>query len=356
MRRWGLAAAGVGFAAILFAATAPTNDLGSEKPYAIASSTYTNTVAGTNVTGGVCFTTGPAVAPTVSGSYGACPAAAAVDQSSALADLNAVAQNCTVIGVGGLEGISISGGTPGTFPPGCYQRAGALDVTANGTVTLNGNGVYIFKSTGGAFTTGANSKIVLSGSACANNVFWAPVGATTLGASSTFIGNILDAAGITIGLNVNMTGRALAFGGTVSTNADTISVPADCPAITTHLIVNKTVINNDSGLGTAAGFSGTIGGAVVATGGNTWSGASTDRTLTTVGNYSVTETAQSGYTTTYSAGCNGTIAVGETKTCTVTNDDIAGVPTMPQTFTIILGLGLLGIGMFEVWRRTRVAR
>ena len=201
-RRLLIVAAGAGFAAVLYAATAPTNDLGSEKPYGIVSSTYTNTAAGTTVTGGVCFTTGPAVDPTVSGSYGACPAAAGTDQSSALADLNT--QACTTIGSGGLEGISIGGGTPGTFPPGCYVRAGALDITANGIVTLNGNGVYIFRSSGGALTTGANSQIVLSG-ACANNVFWAPVGATTLGATSTFVGNILDAAGISIGLNANVT-------------------------------------------------------------------------------------------------------------------------------------------------------
>src|SRR5439155_26134684 len=71
----------------------------------------------------------------------------------------------------------------------------------------------------------------------------------------------------------------------------------------------------------AAAFSGTIGGVVVATGGNTWAGASTDRTLTAVGNYSVSENAHPGYDATFSVDCSGTIALGETKTCTVTNDD-----------------------------------
>src|SRR5205814_9293656 len=72
---------------------------------------------------------------------------------------------------------------------------------------------------------------------------------------------------------------------------------------------------------TAAAFSGTIGGAVVAAGGNTWAGASTDRTLTAIGNYSVAENAHPGYDATFSAECSGTIGLGETKTCTVTNDD-----------------------------------
>ena len=36
----------------------------------------------------------------------------------------------------------------------------------------------------------------------------------------------------------------------------------------------------------------------------------------------VSETGPSGYTASYSADCSGTIAIGQTKTCTVTNDDI----------------------------------
>ena len=39
------------------------------------------------------------------------------------------------------------------------------------------------------------------------------------------------------------------------------------------------------------------------------------------GAYSVSETGPSGYAASYSADCTGTIAIGETKTCTVTNDD-----------------------------------
>ena len=87
----------------------------------------------------------------------------------------------------------------------------------------------------GALNTGANSMVILAGGACASDVFWAPVGATTLGANAalsptpTFVGNILDAAGITIGHFANLTGRALAFGGTVTTDADTITVPTCTP-------------------------------------------------------------------------------------------------------------------------------
>lgn len=205
--------------------------LGSEGTFGIVSSTFSNTAAGTTINGNVCFTTGPATAATVSGTTGACPATAGTDQLAALAILNG--QACSPLPAGPLEAIVVGANSPGTIPPGCYFRAGAIDITANGIVTLNGNGIYIFRSTGGAVTTGANSRIVLAGGACADNVFWAPVGATTLGANSAFVGNILDSAGITIGNLASLLGRALAFGGTVLTSASTITVPSACAAAVT---------------------------------------------------------------------------------------------------------------------------
>ena len=73
-----------------------------------------------------------------------------------------------------------------------------MTITTGTTVTLNGVGVYIFRP-GGALTTEADAGFVLAGGACESDVFWAPVGATTIGANTPFVGNILDPAGITIG-------------------------------------------------------------------------------------------------------------------------------------------------------------
>jgi uncharacterized repeat protein (TIGR01451 family) len=94
--------------------------------------------------------------------------------------------------------------------------------------------------------------------------------------------------------------------------------------IAAHLIVIKHVINDDGGLKDAADFSTTISG--VSTVNPTASGAESpgvDNILTTVGSYSVDEGAHDGYSKTLSADCTGTIALGQTKTCTITNDDIA---------------------------------
>ena len=346
--------------------------LGSESAFGVVSDTYTNTAAGTTINGNLCFTTGPAFPATVSGTTGACPAAAGTDQIAALGILNG--QSCTPLPAGPLEAVVIGANLPGTIPPGCYFRAGAIDITANGVVTLNGNGVYIFKSTGGAVTTGANSKIILAGGACADNVFWAPVGATTLGASTTFVGNILDAAGITIGLAASLTGRALAFGGTVSTSSSLITVPAACSAAPT---VTVTKVSN-GGVGTF-GFTGINGFAnqniLTVTPGTGVAGAT--QTLTAAGMITtITESAPPAGFALTSIACSGlgaqgtatpnigtrtvtldaaATAAGAAIACTFTNASTsslpaAGIPTLTAWGMIVLS-GLLALFGFAVVRR-----
>lgn len=240
----------VGAAALAFvlvdaasAATAP--DLGAAEPFGVASSTFTNsnTAPQTIINGDVCYTTPPTTFPlTINGTITTpCAPAVGVAQGQALANL--LGQACTSLGPGdiALDAVVIGANPPGVFPPGCYSSGGAMNVTLSTTVTLSGGGVYIFRP-GGALNTGDNSTVLLENNACASNVFWAPVGATTLGANAalsltpTFVGNIIDAAGITIGHFAHLSGRALAFGGTVTTDANTISVPT-CAAIGPPLAV-----------------------------------------------------------------------------------------------------------------------
>lgn len=229
--------ASLGFVAFILvstpalAATAP--NLLTSGTYGVLSSTYTNTAAGTTINGDLGYTIAPAVNPAVTGTTNVGNAAynqAGLDQGSALVTLNAQT-DCISLGAGAvaLNAIDLGAG-PGVFPPGCYTSGGAMNITVNTTVTLVGAGVYIFRPAG-ALTTGANSKVVATGGACESDVFWTPTGATTLGANAaasltpTFIGTIIDNAGITLGHFANLTGRALAFGGTVTTDASTITVP-----------------------------------------------------------------------------------------------------------------------------------
>lgn len=230
---------GLGLAPLLvlsLAATAQTAPpLGTTATYGVVSSTFTNanTSPQTIINGDVCFTTGPVTPPlSITGTtVTPCPPAVGLDQATALANLNG--QPCTSLGAGAitLDSVVIGANPPGTIPPGCYSSGGAMNITATTTVTLNGAGVYIFRP-GGALNTGANSRVIMAGGACSGNVFWAPVGAATIGANAalsptpTFVGNILAAAGITIGHFAHLTGRALAFGGTVTTDANTITAPS----------------------------------------------------------------------------------------------------------------------------------
>ena len=87
------------------------------------------------------------------------------------------------------------------------------------------------------------------------------------------------------------------------------------------LIVIKHVINDNGGTKTAADFPITVSGNSPNPG--TFNGAESPGTTVNInaGSYSVSETEDPGYTATYSSDCSGTIALGETKTCTITNDD-----------------------------------
>lgn len=217
-----------------FANAAIAPRLGTTAPYAIVSSTFTNanTAPQTILDGSVCYTTAPVTPPlTITGATVVpCPPATGIDQGIALAGING--QACTFLGAGAiaLESVVIGANPPGVIPPGCYSSGGAMNLTATTTVTLQGAGVYLFRP-GGALTTGADSQVLLANGACASDVFWAPIGAAALGANAapsavaTFSGTIISAAGITIGHFANITGRALAFGGTVTTDAVTITVP-----------------------------------------------------------------------------------------------------------------------------------
>jgi hypothetical protein len=90
-----------------------------------------------------------------------------------------------------------------------------------------------------------------------------------------------------------------------------------------QLIVIKHVINDSGGTAVASDFTLDSGGANDSP--DDFAGEEAPGTTVTLdaGSYNVTETGPSGYTASFSADCSGSIAVGETKTCTVTNDDNA---------------------------------
>lgn len=105
------------------------------------------------------------------------------------------------------------------------------------------------------------------------------------------------------------------------------------------LTVIKHVINDNGGTATASNFTMTISGVTVVDpldplNPNPASfpgqeSPGTNRTIISDGTYNVTETGPTGYTATFSAGCSGTLAPFDSRTCTITNDDIAPPPPPP---------------------------
>jgi Prealbumin-like fold domain len=93
------------------------------------------------------------------------------------------------------------------------------------------------------------------------------------------------------------------------------------------LTVIKHVINDNGGTKTASGFAITVTGNSPSPA--NFNGVESPGTSVTIGagSFSVDEGAHDGYTKSLS-GCSGTIANGESKTCTITNDDQAGTLTV----------------------------
>src|SRR5205807_7561075 len=85
----------------------------------------------------------------------------------------------------------------------------------------------------------------------------------------------------------------------------------------------KHVINDNGGTATAANFTMSVTGNGPSPA--SFPGAESPGTDVTLapGSYSVGETGPAGYASSLSAACTGSIAAGETKTCTVTNNDQA---------------------------------
>ncbi|MDQ2973053.1 MAG: hypothetical protein M3Q79_01050 [bacterium] len=125
---------------------------------------------------------------------------------------------------------------------------------------------------------------------------------------------------------------------TISTGQFSVNVAEDsdvvCVITNTRtqggLTVNKVVINDNGGTNTADDFGFKVNNGVAVP-----FEADGSNSLTINGGtaYTVTEPAASGYTTSYSAGCTGTIVSGQTQTCTITNNDQPGTLIVNKVLT-----------------------
>lgn len=302
-----------------FAATDPV--LGAAATFSVIAQTAitgTGTISGNvglNSTGaGITALTGAMVGDTIYSTDGVAPGLAIfapvvqANLSTANGNISAQAPTASIGPV--LDGLVI---TPGVYDIG----AGRLN---GGVLTLDGSGIYIFRASSDLVSSGS---INLINGARACDVYWQVNTLANINGSS-FVGTIIAGTGVHFGANVSLDGRALALGGDVTLINSTISGPTCVipPPASATLHIVKTVINDNGGTAVASDFTMNVAGTNVSSSSFAGSAAGVDVTLD-AGSYAVTETSLPSYLQSGSGDCSGTIAAGETKTCTITNDDVA---------------------------------
>jgi uncharacterized repeat protein (TIGR02543 family) len=111
-----------------------------------------------------------------------------------------------------------------TLPPGIYSH-GTFGITT--TLTLDGGGdpnaIFIFRAATTLITADSiASKVVLTGSAQACNVYWTVGTAATLGVGSTFIGHLLSVAAITAKTGALISGQLMSRDAAVTLDSNLI--------------------------------------------------------------------------------------------------------------------------------------
>lgn len=142
--------------------------------------------------------------------------------------VSAAAQNSVLVAFNqgnALAGTTVPADLGGlTFGPGVYKNASSVEIT--GGLVLDGGGdpnaVWIFQIGSTLTTAATNSSVVLVGGAQANNVFWLVGSSATLNTGTSFAGNILATASISVGASVSINGRLLAMTGAVTLNDDSV--------------------------------------------------------------------------------------------------------------------------------------
>lgn len=217
----GVYLAGAAAGAVLAVATAP--GLGTAGVFAVlGGSTVTNT-GPTTISGSLGVSPGTAVVgfpsgTVTGGTIHAADAVALQAQNDALTAYNNLAsQPCDFY----LTGQDLGGKT---LVPGVYCFTSSAQLTGDLTLNFlgNSNAVFVFKI-GSTLTTASNASvsIINGGSIC--NVFWQVGSSATLGTTTSFVGNILALASVTLNTGATVDGRVFARTGAVTMDTNNIS-------------------------------------------------------------------------------------------------------------------------------------
>src|SRR5680860_1406406 len=203
----------------VFAVTPPDRGLGAADPYGVFGALgVTNTGVSTHIWGDVganSSVTGLDDATQVDGTIKIAPATngVATDASSTYDSLMSSLQ-------GTSSGLDLAG--TNTIVPGVYDVAAS---TLNGALTLDGAGVYIFRSSSSNTTAHSGTMNLING-ACASDVFWAISASMTIGTGADVEGTIIAKTGnITLATGATLVGRAISLTDQVTLQSNQITQP-----------------------------------------------------------------------------------------------------------------------------------
>jgi len=107
----------------------------------------------------------------------------------------------TELGAGDIGGL--------TLPAGLYKWTNTVNIATDVTLKGSATDVWIFQIAGG-LTQASAAKVVLSGGALAENIFWQVAGVVDVGTTAHMEGEILSQTSITLETGATMNGRLLA--------------------------------------------------------------------------------------------------------------------------------------------------
>jgi hypothetical protein len=133
-----------------------------------------------------------------------------------------------------------------TLTPGVYCFSSSASLT--GALTLdalgNENALFLFK-VGSTLVTGSGSSVtVINALSSCNKAYWQVGTSATLGTGTSFAGDILALASITLTTGANTSGRTLARNGAVTLDTNNVNA---CPVVVCPIItVNPATLPNGS--------------------------------------------------------------------------------------------------------------
>ncbi|HZU22377.1 MAG TPA: ice-binding family protein, partial [Terriglobales bacterium] len=187
-----------------------------------------SSVGPTNVTGDIGIWPAASITGFPPGTLTGTKHAGDATAMNAQADLTTAYNNAAAAAGGAVLPPDIGGLT---LAPGVYKTTSAqpsLGITGNLTLAGPASGVWIFQIVSTLTTASGNSQVIMGGGAVSKNVFWQVGSSATLGTNTTFAGNIMAQASITVNTGATLNGRALARTGAVSLDSNPVNVPT-CP-------------------------------------------------------------------------------------------------------------------------------